>query len=257
MPARLKVLIKLGVKLNLVPYDVQLVDDFDTALRAAARVVEDVDHKLQPKLDAFEGPVEGEWSLSDDTFSIQFSTVEDRILKVVVAGTPEERHLDEIFSLQERIIRKTVLGRVSIQTRFEAVDRKDGADGEIVSGDRAVLQVVDNGGGISPQDMERIFEPFYTKKVLGRSGTGLGLTVVWNTVQDHGGFMEVTSVSGRTCFELMLRIRPEQQALITSGYSATEKVQRALTLGSGPFVAKPYSLKSLGTAVRNGLAMSG
>jgi signal transduction histidine kinase len=37
--------------------------------------------------------------------------------------------------------------------------------------------------GISKRDRERIFEPFYTKKVMGRSGTGLGMTVVWGTLK--------------------------------------------------------------------------
>jgi signal transduction histidine kinase len=43
--------------------------------------------------------------------------------------------------------------------------------------------------GISSDDLERTFEPFYTKKVMGRSGTCLGLAVVWNVVQDHRGYI--------------------------------------------------------------------
>jgi CheY-like chemotaxis protein len=45
--------------------------------------------------------------------------------------------------------------------------------------------------------MERIFEPFYTKKKMGRSGTGLGMTVVWGTVQDHDGAIDVQSTEGK------------------------------------------------------------
>jgi CheY-like chemotaxis protein len=44
--------------------------------------------------------------------------------------------------------------------------------------------------------MEKIFEPFYTKKVMGRSGTGLGLTVVWGAVHDHDGYIDVQSRGG-------------------------------------------------------------
>jgi two-component system, cell cycle sensor histidine kinase and response regulator CckA len=45
--------------------------------------------------------------------------------------------------------------------------------------------------------MERIFDPFYTKKMMGRSGTGLGMTVVWGTVKDHQGYVDVQSVVGK------------------------------------------------------------
>ncbi|MBF0468494.1 MAG: response regulator, partial [Desulfamplus sp.] len=55
--------------------------------------------------------------------------------------------------------------------------------------------VSDTGEGIGENDIKHIFEPFYTRKEMGKSGTGLGLTVVWNTVQDHNGGITVTSNS--------------------------------------------------------------
>ncbi|MHC4886128.1 MAG: sensor histidine kinase, partial [Planctomycetota bacterium] len=64
-----------------------------------------------------------------------------------------------------------------------------------------VLSVRDTGPGIG-EELERIFEPFYTRKTMGRSGTGLGLAIVWNTMQDHHGFINVTSDESGTCFEL-------------------------------------------------------
>jgi two-component system cell cycle sensor histidine kinase/response regulator CckA len=73
----------------------------------------------------------------------------------------------------------------------------------------AVIIIRDNGMGISPDDMERIFEPFYTKKVMGRSGTGLGLSVVWNTVTNHNGYIHVESGEGGTVFELYFPISSE------------------------------------------------
>jgi PAS domain S-box-containing protein len=66
------------------------------------------------------------------------------------------------------------------------------------------ISVADSGSGIAPHEIDHIFEPFYTKKVMGRSGTGLGLAVVWNTVRDHGGTITVTSDTQGTIFDLYL-----------------------------------------------------
>ena len=59
------------------------------------------------------------------------------------------------------------------------------------------LSISDAGIGISTDDLSRIFEPFYTKKVMGRSGTGLGMAVVWGTVKDHKGYIDVQSNVGK------------------------------------------------------------
>lgn len=73
----------------------------------------------------------------------------------------------------------------------------------VVEGDYVRLSVIDQGCGIPAKDLPRIFEPFYTKKVMGRSGTGLGMAVVWGTVQDHSGYIEVTSRTDQgTAFDL-------------------------------------------------------
>lgn len=68
------------------------------------------------------------------------------------------------------------------------------------------FSVQDTGPGISKEDLDRIFEPFYTKKVLGRSGTGLGLSIVWNTVHDHNGYILVTSEKGKTLFQVFFPV---------------------------------------------------
>ncbi|MBU1233511.1 MAG: response regulator, partial [Proteobacteria bacterium] len=94
-------------------------------------------------------------------------------------------------------------GEIVISTRREQRGGKKGQKTGMLPIDYGVLQIQDNGPGIAEKDIEHIFEPFYSKKKMGRSGTGLGLTVVWNTMHDHDGEVQVTSsAAGGTCFEL-------------------------------------------------------
>jgi PAS domain S-box-containing protein len=87
-------------------------------------------------------------------------------------------------------------GPIVITTENRHMDKvKNGFD-EIDKGDFATLIITDTGIGISPEDMERIFEPFYTKKTMGRSGTGLGMAVVWGAVKDHRGYIDLQSKEG-------------------------------------------------------------
>lgn len=94
-------------------------------------------------------------------------------------------------------------GIVRIATENLYVDRPIRGYDDVEEGDYVALSVSDTGVGISSKDLERIFEPFYTKKVMGRSGTGLGMAVVWGTVKDHHGYIDVQSTEGRgTTFTL-------------------------------------------------------
>ena len=95
-------------------------------------------------------------------------------------------------------------GKVCVSMENRYIDSPvKGFDHVKKEGDYVVLSVADSGVGISPQDVKQIFEPFYTKKVMGRSGTGLGMAVVWGTVKDHGGFIDVQSIEGKgTVFTL-------------------------------------------------------
>lgn len=237
-------------------------------------------------------------------------------------------------------------GIIIISTRNQYVDRSIKGYDEVSEGDFVVLKVEDNGIGIAPDDLSRIFEPFYTKKVMGRSGTGLGMAVVWGTMQDHNGYIDVKSTEGKgTVFELyfpvtreevskgksiihieelvgtgetvlvvddveeqreissniltklgysvttvasgeeaveylknnatdvlvldmimdpgmdgldtyknILKLYPDQKAIIASGYAESERVKEAQKLGAGAYIKKPYTLEKIGLTIKNELS---
>lgn len=215
---------------------------------------------------------------------------------------------------------------------------------EIPAGEYACLGVTDDGIGIAEEELHRIFEPFYSRKSMGRSGSGLGMTVIWTTIKDYGGFLDIRSKEGEgtrmviyfpvtreqdgvcsrpfvledflgtetvlvvddvpeqlqiagnmlsklgymvssvasgeaaveylashSCdlvildmimpggmdgletYRRILDIRPVQRAIITSGFSETERVRALQELGAGSYVEKPYTLEKIGVAVRREL----
>ena len=115
-------------------------------------------------------------------------------------------------------------GDVLIRTNNRYVDKPIHGYDTTQEGEYAVLTVSDTGSGIPSADIGRIFEPFYTKKVMGRSGTGLGLAVVWGTVKDHDGYIDVESKEKKgTTFTLYFPVTREaltqiEQALPQSEY---------------------------------------
>ena len=94
-------------------------------------------------------------------------------------------------------------GTVKISTSDRYIEKVLSGYQTIPVGQYAVISVEDKGSGISETDLKNIFEPFYTKKVMGKSGTGLGMTVVAGVVKDHNGFIDITSTeSVGTIFDL-------------------------------------------------------
>ena len=94
-------------------------------------------------------------------------------------------------------------GTVTLSSANKYLDKPIKGYDDIKKGEYVVLSVTDNGIGMSSEEIARIFEPFYTKKVMGRSGTGLGMTVVWGTVKDHNGYIDIHSTKGKgTRFDL-------------------------------------------------------
>ncbi len=73
-------------------------------------------------------------------------------------------------------------------------------------GNRVIITVKDNGGGIPEKIKEKIFQPFFTTKPTG-SGTGLGLSLSYDIVKAHGGEIKVESREGEgTEFVILLPI---------------------------------------------------
>jgi signal transduction histidine kinase len=102
-------------------------------------------------------------------------------------------------------------GQVTIQTENRYLDTPISGYDDIAEGNYVVLSVSDEGIGITAADQERIFEPFFTKKQMGRSGTGLGMAVVWGTIKDHNGYIDVQSkVGAGTTFNLYFPITKEE-----------------------------------------------
>ena len=80
------------------------------------------------------------------------------------------------------------------------------------------MAVSDTGPGIPPEQLNRIFEPFYTTK---NKGTGLGLLIVQRIIRDHGGRIELESTVGKgTTFKLWLPLRDRRPRMIASSTSA-------------------------------------
>jgi signal transduction histidine kinase len=84
-------------------------------------------------------------------------------------------------------------GRVTVES---SADSKKGGPIRII--------ISDTGSGIDPEDLKKIFNPFFTTKEVGK-GTGLGLSISYGIVKDHGGQLEASSVLGEgTTFTITL-----------------------------------------------------
>ena len=149
-------------------------------------------------------------------------------------------------------------GKLTVSTENRYIDRPIRGYDNVKEGDYVVLTVSDTGTGIAPDDLEKIFEPFYTKKKMGRSGTGLGMAVVWGTVKDHNGYIHVQSTEGRgTTFTLYFPVTREKLSEDKS-HSAIESysgngesilivddVEQQRQIASGMLEALDYSVVSV------------
>ena len=87
-------------------------------------------------------------------------------------------------------------GKITVVTADCYIDTAYHGFEDIPEGEYSILEISDEGIGMSASDLLRIFEPFYTKKVMGRSGSGLGMSVVWGTLKDHKGYIDIQTEEG-------------------------------------------------------------
>lgn len=109
-------------------------------------------------------------------------------------------------------------GELTIKTFTLQTDGMQMGNKTIAAGKYVVMSVKDTGCGIRPEDMSKIFEPYFSNKEMqGRSGSGLGLSVVYAIVKDHQGYYDIQSEVGQgTEFKLFFpatsQTVPEQPA---------------------------------------------
>ena len=104
-----------------------------------------------------------------------------------------------------------ISGKITLSTISQQFTSRQPEIPLLDPGEYVVLRVSDNGPGIPAKALQHIFEPFYSKKVMGRSGTGLGLAVVWNTVLEHNGTVNVESNDHGTTFTIYLPVTTEEK----------------------------------------------
>jgi signal transduction histidine kinase len=169
-----------------------IVHDMLALARRSVTTLEVID--LQREIEAFLASNEmerlvlshGEVAISTD-FSAQMTTI---------AGSPVHLHKVLMNLLTNAVDAMPNGGNIAIKLGTVYVDRPMRGYDEVQKGEYVSLAVSDTGNGIEERYLDRIFEPFFSRKKLGRSGTGLGMAVVWGTVKDHNGYIEVESSVG-------------------------------------------------------------
>ncbi len=99
-------------------------------------------------------------------------------------------------------------------------------DDQIAPGDYVLVEIADTGSGIPPENIQKIFEPFFSTKEVG-AGTGLGLATVYGIIKQTGGYIYVASQPGiGTHFYLYF---PRQSEAVVAQAAAEEKTEKETT----------------------------
>jgi len=104
-------------------------------------------------------------------------------------------------------------GDLHIETSNLVINKNDAKSFKVKAGNYVKISVTDTGAGMDKATLQRIFDPFYTTKVMGR-GTGLGLASAYGIIKNHGGIINVYSEKGSgATFEIFL-LASEKQVII-------------------------------------------
>jgi two-component system sensor histidine kinase PhcS len=106
-----------------------------------------------------------------------------------------------------------LLGNAAHALRAGAVKAPEIVIAAAPANGRLHVTVSDNGPGIAPQHLGRLFEPFFTTRAVGQ-GLGLGLSICYSVVRRHGGLLSAESVPGvwtRFRFDLPLHVQAPMQ----------------------------------------------
>ena len=148
-------------------------------------------------------------------------------------------------------------GTLTISTRGERLAEPYHFGADIIKpGDFVVISVTDTGCGIPPENLNRIFEPFFsTKKNVVGSGTGLGLAMVYGIVRQTEGFVKVHSEVGKgTTFEIYLPAY-ESDKIEKKADEETEEIIRDRA-GNAVLKTVPNGIKTLGVNQKPVLGMN-
>ena len=179
--------------------------------------------------------------ISEYLESIEFQTIKERHPNThIITDLPDNIFLVKGSSIHLSKVIMNILsngleampagGDIIISTTNVYIDTDFDGYETIPEGEYVCISVSDSGVGIPADDLKRIFEPFYTKKSLHLSGTGLGMTIVWATIKDHNGYIDVQSEEGRgTTFQFYLPttredVRAQQRRIVLHDYLGSEAI---------------------------------
>ena len=138
-------------------------------------------------------------NLVKDYFKNDF-TIENAVPNnpYTIMGRPEE--LYRVFFnllLNARDALKDEKGRITVKSEKVVLNGESKPAGTFFSNEYIKISIIDNGSGISKDNLNKIFDPFFTTKNASKhKSTGLGLTIVNDMVKDHNGFIKVDSSVG-------------------------------------------------------------